>query len=303
MFVTHLLIALLVASLLSLLLIPFRRPRSAQAKASTAVGVLFLFFIWFLGTWAGGLWITPFGSLSPLRPAPFRSPASQRNGRFPTPPTLPTCPTPHSAYSNVDSPSSLAFNSCPSLSAIQANRHRPWLRAGQSSPTAFLCYSSKSPAIFPILYSTSTGCSSEAQMDSGRLPICQFVDRQVWWRLWSNHLNVQVQFSTLDTVREAIGDSTGVYLSIALVSSRVTPTRRSNSRSQASRQRFWVQSCLIHRWRKTAPDPLGLRPAFPPLHNSGNSQPLRCGLSSNALASESPRNCSACGSHRNRRCS
>jgi NADH:ubiquinone oxidoreductase subunit 6 (subunit J) len=62
MFLTHLLIAFLVASLLSLLLIPVRRPRTAQAKTSTAVGVLFLFFILFLGTWAGGLWITPFGS-------------------------------------------------------------------------------------------------------------------------------------------------------------------------------------------------------------------------------------------------
>lgn len=62
MFLVHLLVAFFVALLLSLLLIPFRRPRSAQAKASTAVGVLFLFFILFLGTWAGGLWITPFGS-------------------------------------------------------------------------------------------------------------------------------------------------------------------------------------------------------------------------------------------------
>jgi NADH:ubiquinone oxidoreductase subunit 6 (subunit J) len=62
MFLAHLLVALLVALLLSLLLIPLRRPRSAQAKTSTAVGVLFLFFILFLGTWAGGLWITPFGS-------------------------------------------------------------------------------------------------------------------------------------------------------------------------------------------------------------------------------------------------
>ncbi len=62
MFLAHLLIAFLVALFMSLLLIPFRRPRSAQAKASTAVGVLFLFFILFLGTWAGGLWITPFGS-------------------------------------------------------------------------------------------------------------------------------------------------------------------------------------------------------------------------------------------------
>ncbi|TVS12652.1 MAG: hypothetical protein EA424_22380, partial [Planctomycetaceae bacterium] len=62
MFLAHLLVAFLVALLLSLLLIPLRRPRSAQAKASTAVGILFLFFILFLGTWAGGLWITPFGS-------------------------------------------------------------------------------------------------------------------------------------------------------------------------------------------------------------------------------------------------
>jgi NADH:ubiquinone oxidoreductase subunit 6 (subunit J) len=62
MFLLHLLIALLVALFCSLLLIPFRRSRSAQAKTSTAVGVLFLFFILFLGTWAGGLWITPFGS-------------------------------------------------------------------------------------------------------------------------------------------------------------------------------------------------------------------------------------------------
>ncbi len=62
MFFAHLLVAVLVALFFSLLLIPFRRPRSAQAKASTAVGVLFLFFILFLGTWAGGLWIAPFGS-------------------------------------------------------------------------------------------------------------------------------------------------------------------------------------------------------------------------------------------------
>lgn len=62
MFLTHLLVAFFVALLLSLLLIPVRRPRTAQAKTSTAVGVLFLFFILFLGTWAGGLWITPFGS-------------------------------------------------------------------------------------------------------------------------------------------------------------------------------------------------------------------------------------------------
>jgi NADH:ubiquinone oxidoreductase subunit 6 (subunit J) len=62
MFLVHLVVALLVALFLSLLLIPLRRPRSAQAKTSTAVGVLFLFFILFLGTWAGGLWITPFGS-------------------------------------------------------------------------------------------------------------------------------------------------------------------------------------------------------------------------------------------------
>jgi NADH:ubiquinone oxidoreductase subunit 6 (subunit J) len=62
MFLAHLLVAFLVALLLSLLLIPLRRPQSAQAKTSTAVGVLFLFFILFLGTWAGGLWITPFGS-------------------------------------------------------------------------------------------------------------------------------------------------------------------------------------------------------------------------------------------------
>jgi NADH:ubiquinone oxidoreductase subunit 6 (subunit J) len=62
MFLTHLLVAFFVASFLSLLLIPVRRPRTAQAKTSTAVGVLFLFFILFLGTWAGGLWITPFGS-------------------------------------------------------------------------------------------------------------------------------------------------------------------------------------------------------------------------------------------------
>ena len=62
MFLAHLLVAFLVALFSSLLLIPFRRPRSTQAKASTAVGVLFLFFILFLGTWAGGLWITPFGS-------------------------------------------------------------------------------------------------------------------------------------------------------------------------------------------------------------------------------------------------
>lgn len=62
MFLAHLLVAFLVALLLSLLLVPLRRPRSAQAKTSTAVGVLFLFFILFLGTWAGGLWITPFGS-------------------------------------------------------------------------------------------------------------------------------------------------------------------------------------------------------------------------------------------------
>jgi NADH:ubiquinone oxidoreductase subunit 6 (subunit J) len=62
MFLVHLVVALLVALFLSLLLIPLRRPRSAQAKTSTAVGVLFLFFILFLGTWAGGLWLTPFGS-------------------------------------------------------------------------------------------------------------------------------------------------------------------------------------------------------------------------------------------------
>lgn len=62
MFLTHLLVAFFVALFLSLLLIPVRRPRTAQAKTSTAVGVLFLFFILFLGTWAGGLWITPFGS-------------------------------------------------------------------------------------------------------------------------------------------------------------------------------------------------------------------------------------------------
>ncbi|TVS19907.1 MAG: hypothetical protein EA424_06640, partial [Planctomycetaceae bacterium] len=62
MFLGHLLVAFLVALFMSLLLIPFRRPRSAQARVSTAVGVLFLFFILFLGTWAGGLWITPFGS-------------------------------------------------------------------------------------------------------------------------------------------------------------------------------------------------------------------------------------------------
>lgn len=61
MFLIHLLIALVVAASLSLLLIPLRRPRSAQAKTTTAMGVLLLFFILFLGTWAGGLWITPFG--------------------------------------------------------------------------------------------------------------------------------------------------------------------------------------------------------------------------------------------------
>jgi hypothetical protein len=62
MFLTHLLVAFLVALFLSLLLIPLRRPKTTHAKASTAVGVLFLFFILFLGTWAGGLWIMPFGS-------------------------------------------------------------------------------------------------------------------------------------------------------------------------------------------------------------------------------------------------
>lgn len=62
MFLTHLLVAFFVALFLSLLLIPLRRPQTTQAKTSTAVGVLFLFFILFLGTWAGGLWITPFGS-------------------------------------------------------------------------------------------------------------------------------------------------------------------------------------------------------------------------------------------------
>jgi hypothetical protein len=62
MFLTHLLLSFLVALFLSLLLIPFRRPRTVQAKTSKAVGVLFLFFILFLGTWAGGLWMMKFGS-------------------------------------------------------------------------------------------------------------------------------------------------------------------------------------------------------------------------------------------------
>jgi hypothetical protein len=62
MFLVHLVVAFLVALVLSLLLIPLRKPRSAQAKTSTAAGVLFIFFLLFLATWAGGLWITPFGT-------------------------------------------------------------------------------------------------------------------------------------------------------------------------------------------------------------------------------------------------
>lgn len=55
---THLLLALAVALLLSVLFVPVLGWRRTDRDAGA---LLFFFFLVFVMTWAGGLWITPFG--------------------------------------------------------------------------------------------------------------------------------------------------------------------------------------------------------------------------------------------------
>jgi hypothetical protein len=61
MFFKDLLIAFLVAALLSLLVGAFSGARPARYGGSAAVVILFYFMILFFTSWAGGLWLRPFG--------------------------------------------------------------------------------------------------------------------------------------------------------------------------------------------------------------------------------------------------
>lgn len=55
------LFALLVAMVLSLLLAPLAAPHRARGGGSATAAFLFFFLILFFATWAGGVWLTPFG--------------------------------------------------------------------------------------------------------------------------------------------------------------------------------------------------------------------------------------------------
>ena len=61
--VLELFVALVVALLFSSLLVSMARPRADREVEAVSAGALFLFFvlILFLGTWAGGVWVAPFG--------------------------------------------------------------------------------------------------------------------------------------------------------------------------------------------------------------------------------------------------
>ena len=61
MFLVELLLAFVVALLLSLLFIPLTAPQRARDGSSAVGAILFFFLILFFASWAGGLWITPLG--------------------------------------------------------------------------------------------------------------------------------------------------------------------------------------------------------------------------------------------------
>jgi len=61
MFFAHLLIAILVALLGPIVLLPIISGRPKRNGDSVATSVLFFFLILFFATWAGGVWIRPFG--------------------------------------------------------------------------------------------------------------------------------------------------------------------------------------------------------------------------------------------------
>jgi hypothetical protein len=61
LFLFDLLLAFIVALLLSLVFIPIVSSRRGGRQGSLITVVLFFFLILFFATWAGGVWVTPFG--------------------------------------------------------------------------------------------------------------------------------------------------------------------------------------------------------------------------------------------------
>ncbi len=62
MFVADLILAFLVAALLTVALVPLERSRAAASPSFSVVSTaLFVFLVLFFATWAGGIWLTPVG--------------------------------------------------------------------------------------------------------------------------------------------------------------------------------------------------------------------------------------------------